>query len=818
MENGLHVLHYLQSRLTFCRLAPIGSRKVRLWSEQVDRYVLYAALKDAVGRFIEYGVVRENPSLIAAVSRYNVFILISGCIGIFTAIGVTFVGASLLGFLALAAVFVLGLLWRWSVVDTLRRFSFARTLTLVFFTGVLSFFVIATGGERSPFFVGYVFVLFLLLHTWQQGFFPPLEIFLWLLALGFLMVSVQSESAFGLVPEVLQHDWGEDRKLLIFLQVLGLWGVAGYLLLARWIAEWDFAELQGREHQVVQQAEQLSAQSHELKAARNQALEAARLKSEFLANMSHEIRTPMNGVLGMADLLAASQTLRPQERDYVGMIRSSGESLLAIINDILDFSKIEAGKMTIEKVPFSLHHTVENTVWLFADQAQEKGLELVSFIDEDIPDEVYGDPVRLRQILTNLLSNALKFTSEGEVLVVVVADDECVRISVGDTGLGIPEAAQRRLFRAFEQADGSMARRYGGTGLGLAICKQLAELMGGEIGLRSRMGIGSEFWIRLPFPLAASGENVSGPGAVQSGMRTREGLQALVIDDNATCLEALRSQLRLWGIETVGATSAALAQAALRSTPAAFDFFLIDRLLGDDDGVIISERLQETRAAALSSKSQGSVDALSLLPVLLLSPIRTTMEDVEPKVCDRNGIVLSLPKPVRKGQLREAVLFITDNVGKSASPVPPVRQDHAREAQDSSTEKVLQHVKGLKVLVVEDNPVNTRIAMTFLKRMGTAPEHAVNGLEALEVLEEESCAFDMILMDCQMPLMDGFQASRAIRNKGGKWEKIPIVALTANAFDEDAQRCVEAGMNDHLAKPYTFAQLATLLEEWCVPS
>ena len=526
----------------------------------------------------------------------------------------------------------------------------------------------------------------------------------------------------------------------------------------------------------------LAAQAAEVAAARDVALQASRMKSDFLANMSHEIRTPMNGVLGMTELLAATE-LSAEQRDFVRTVRSSGETLLALINDILDLSKIEAGKMVVETIDFALRATLDDLLALFAERAQSKRLELLGAIAPEVPDALQGDPTRLRQILSNLLANAIKFTAEGEVALGVSRVADRLRFEVSDTGIGIAPEASARLFQAFEQADSSTTRRFGGTGLGLAISKELVRLMGGAMGMESVVGRGSTFWFEVPLrPSAAPVADVlSDDARLQAQLAGR---RVLIVDDNATNRRIQRLQLASWGLETDEATGGP--EALERLAAAVYDVVLLDMQMPGMSGLDVAREI----GARVAPPPK----------MLLLSSI---CDLVRKDTAAAAGIAAVMAKPIRQRQLRDAL---------AAALIGSAAAGPAADPASGRSPSTCSAVAGMRVLLAEDNPVNLRVAVRFLQKLGCDIVSAVDGRDAIEQFRTNG-PFDVVLMDCHMPVMDGYDATRAIRTLEAEERsgRVPIIALTANAFEEDRTRCFAAGMDDFLAKPYSATQLEAVL-------
>ena len=586
----------------------------------------------------------------------------------------------------------------------------------------------------------------------------------------------------------------------------------------------DMTEVMAAQEELRRSAEHLRNSNRQLDQALREAQDAARVKTSFLATVSHELRTPMNGVIGMTGLLMDTEPSEEQQ-SYIETIRQCGEALLSLINDILEYGKIEAGKLELECIDFNLRTTVENVLGQFAERAQTKGLEITGLVHAAVPTGLRGDPGRLRQILTNFVGNAIKFTEQGDVTVQAflekdLADAVVVRFEITDSGIGIPPDVQARLFQPFTQADSSTSRKYGGTGLGLAISKQLAEQMGGSVGILSQSGHGSTFWCTAHFLKQTTSPLAIVPSAELTARRV------LIVDDNESNRMILHHLVTGWGMVDDQARDATSAMALIEQRAVngvSYDVAIVDMLMPGKDGLQFAKELKVHPV--------GSLVRLVILTSLV--------QRGHAELARQAGFVAYLTKPVRHDQLSNCLRTVLGLPGLVSEGKPTTVTAPAPQLITRHT--LAETLSAPRVLVAEDNLINQKLTVRMLEKLGYQSDVVENGQEALAALARGSYA--VVLMDCQMPLVDGFEATRLIRqNERRQWSKvngqtsgkdadessipltndqlpmtsshIPIVALTANAMQGDRERCLAAGMDDYLTKPVRKEDLKGVLDRW----
>ena len=644
----------------------------------------------------------------------------------------------------------------------------------------LSIYVVVSGFPTHPtlsvWFVSLVIITDLLLgRKWS--------IWLTLAILGvFGLANLAFQAGWG-VPESIRGDIIVDIWFTYTLFGMNLWAVLHILKQHHRVHMKLQEESETRNQQVSNLLEEQKILNKELQESNLQAKDAVVAKSQFLSTMSHEIRTPMNAVIGMTSLLEQT-SLSEEQAGLVDTVRLSGENLLRIINDILDFSKIEAGKLELEVYRFSVTQAVDEGLDLLSGKATEKGLELMYCIDTETPTAIASDLTRVRQVLINLTNNAIKFTEAGEILVRVAWRERqegkhVLEFEVRDSGIGISQEEQKRLFRSFSQVDATTTRKYGGTGLGLAISKRLVELMGGEVWVKSEPGKGSSFFFTIHAEEVSDfiEPNLNSTPTIGSGQ------EILIVDDNQTNREILRAQCQRWGYTPLLAESAAKAAQTLELHPE-IQLIILDYQMPEKDGLTFARELRQTRS-------------LAALPILMLTSLGIPLSPE-----NRKYINEYLHKPAKTSPLQA-------KISELLAPLPSSPSQPA--AKTSETIDPFER-NPISLLIVEDNLVNQKVALRMLGKLGLKAEVAGDGQQAILALEKG--AFDVILMDMQMPVMDGITTTKVIRNRKSEWGEPVIIAMTANAFSADREACLAAGMNDFLSKPVRIQDLKIKLKKW----
>ncbi|HVE55260.1 MAG TPA: response regulator [Pyrinomonadaceae bacterium] len=672
---------------------------------------------------------------------------------------------------------------------------------IVIAVALFKVFLESVAGIESPFLL---LAGATLLASWRGGFGPGLYATLAsVLITNYYFIPAESNW--------LNHDFRQNLPFLVFI-VQGVFISAlcssrlrNERLLRRAGKEMEnrvikrTTQLAQANKELTQEIQERNLLQEDLRQARDAALESARLKSEFLANMSHEIRTPMNGVIGMTGLLLETR-LDDEQKHFAQVIRSSGESLLTIINDILDFSKVEAGKLELETFEFNLRETIESLVEMFSERAREQSDELAALIHFDVPLALRGDAGRIRQILTNLIGNAIKFTKNGDIMVRVekiceTANRVQLKFSVIDTGEGISEEVQSRLFQPFTQSDASTTRRFGGTGLGLSISKKLVEMMNGKIGLESRLGKGSTFWFDLDLEKQ---EAVSTAGFEYSNFAQNpfdlSGKRVLIVDDNQVNREVLTHQAHSWKMETLEVDNGPEAIEILEKSVQPYDLVILDLQMPVMDGLEVAQKIISTN--------------IQPLPAIIMISSSGFKMDAE-KMCEY-GIKAFLNKPYRQSDLLAGICGSLDACQEESMEDEDIHITATAEMHNIS------QAKSKRILIVEDNSVNQLVARNMLKNFGYHADVAANGREALHALE--IIPYDLVLMDCQMPEMDGYEATREIRARAWESAQTPIIALTAHATAGEREKCLNAGMDDYLSKPVEKESLRQMVAQWLTKS